>query len=391
MNYYARALELKEETVSHRRWFHQHAEVGLSMPQGQAYVLTELKKLGIRAKACGHGVSATLGKPGRCILLRADMDALPMAEESGLDFACPTGTEAHSCGHDLHAAMLLTAAKLLKENEAALDGTVKLMFQPGEETLEGARDMIAAGILADPTPDAALAYHVTAGHTPPGTFMYNSQDAMMFSADGFRITIGGRGAHGAYPHAAIDPIHIGCHVYLALEGLIAREADPAQANILTVGQFTAGNAPNIIPDNALLAGSIRSNHQPSRAHLTRRMREVTQKTAEAFGGSAAIDMLYQIPPLCCQQKLTEDMAAFMGQLEIPGATAIPGIHASASEDFAVIAEKIPSTFMYLSAGFPDARGEALAHNPKVQFNETVLPIGAAAYAHCATAWLRHNP
>ena len=287
--------------------------------------------------------------------------------------------------------MLLTAAKLLKENEAALDGTVKLMFQPGEETLEGARDMIAAGILADPTPDAALAYHVTAGHTPPGTFMYNSQDAMMFSADGFRITIGGRGAHGAYPHAAIDPIHIGCHVYLALEGLIAREADPAQANILTVGQFTAGNAPNIIPDNALLAGSIRSNHQPSRAHLTRRIREVTQKTAEAFGGSAAIDMLYQIPPLCCQQKLTEDMAAFMGQLEIPGATAIPGIHASASEDFAVIAEKIPSTFMYLSAGFPDARGEALAHNPKVQFNETVLPIGAAAYAHCATAWLRHNP
>ena len=116
MNYYERALELKDETIAHRRYFHTNAELGLNMPKGQAYVLAELKKLGIDAKPCGHGVSATLGKPGKCLLLRADMDALPMPEESGLPFACPTGTEAHCCGHDFHVAMLLTAAKMLKEN-----------------------------------------------------------------------------------------------------------------------------------------------------------------------------------------------------------------------------------------------------------------------------------
>ena len=163
MNYYERALALKEETVSHRRFFHVNAEVGLNMPKGQAYVLEELKKLGIDAQPCGHGVSATVGKGGKCLLLRADMDALPMAEESGLDFACPTGTEAHTCGHDFHVAMLLTAAKMLKENEANLEGTVKFMFQPAEETFEGAKDMIDNGILENPVPDAALAYHVTSG------------------------------------------------------------------------------------------------------------------------------------------------------------------------------------------------------------------------------------
>jgi metal-dependent amidase/aminoacylase/carboxypeptidase family protein len=129
MNYYERALQLQAETIAHRRWFHANAEVGLNMPKAQAYVLEELKKLGIAAQPCGHGVTATLGKPGKCILLRADMDALPMGEESGLEFACKSGTEAHCCGHDFHAAMLLTAARMLKENEDALEGTVKFMFQ----------------------------------------------------------------------------------------------------------------------------------------------------------------------------------------------------------------------------------------------------------------------
>ena len=152
MNYYERALALKEETIAHRRYFHTNAEVGLHMPQGQAYVLAELQKLGIDAKPCGNGVTATVGKPGKCILLRADMDALPMAEESGLDFACPTGTEAHCCGHDFHVAMLLTAAKMLKENEDALEGTVKFMFQPAEETFEGAKNMLETAFWKTPLP-----------------------------------------------------------------------------------------------------------------------------------------------------------------------------------------------------------------------------------------------
>ena len=390
MNYYERALALKEETVAHRRWFHSNAEVGLNMPKGQAYVLAELQKLGIDAAACGHGVTATVGKPGKCILLRADMDALPMAEESGLDFACPTGTEAHCCGHDFHVAMLLTAAKMLKENEDALEGTVKFMFQPAEETFEGAKDMLANGVLENPVPDVALAYHVTSGKMPVGIYMYNAASTMMFSVDGFKITVKGRGAHGAYPHASIDPINIACHVYLALEALIAREVDPAKANVLTIGKFTAGNANNIIPETAELQGTIRSNDKASRELLVRRMKEVAEKTAAVYGGTAEIEMLSEVPPLICDPKLTNEFVGYMGAMGIPGAMPYPGISASASEDFASIADKIPGTFMYLSAGFLDDRGLAPAHNPKVMFNEDVCPIGASSYAHCATEWLKNN-
>ena len=390
MNYYERALALKEETVAHRRYFHTNAEVGLNMPKGQAYVLDELQKLGIDAKPCGHGVVATVGKPGKCILLRADMDALPMKEESGLPFACPTGTEAHTCGHDFHVAMLLTAAKMLKENEEALEGTVKFMFQPAEETFEGAKDMIENGILEDPKPDAALAYHVTSGKMPTGIYMYNATSTMMFSVDGFKITIKGRGAHGAYPHASIDPINIACHVYLALEALIAREVDPAKANVLTVGKFTAGSASNIIPESAELQGTIRSNDKASRELLVRRMKEVAQRTAAVYYGTADIEMLSDVPPLICDPKLTNEIVGYMGAMGIPGAMPYPGISASASEDFASIADKVPGTFMYLSAGYLDERGEAPAHNPKVQFNEDVCPIGASCYAHCATEWLKNN-
>ena len=390
MNYYERALQLKEETVAHRRWFHTNAEVGLNMPKGQAYVLAELEKLGIEAKPCGHGVTATVGKPGKCILLRADMDALPMKEESGLPFACPTGTEAHCCGHDFHVSALLTAAKMLKENEDALEGTVKFMFQPAEETFEGAADMIANGILENPKPDAALAYHVTSGKMPVGIYMYNATGTMMFSVDGFKITVKGRGSHGAYPHAGIDPINIAVHVFLALEALIAREADPAKANVLTIGKFNAGSAPNIIPESCVLEGTIRSNDKSSREMLVRRMQEVAQRTAAVYGGTADIEMPTGVPPLICDPKLTNEIVGYMGAMGIPGAMPYPGISASASEDFASIADKIPSTFMYLSAGYLDDRGVAPAHNAKVQFNEEACPIASSCYAHCATEWLKNN-
>ena len=210
MNYYERAKELKEETIENRRYFHENAEVGLDMPKAKAYVMEKLREYGLEPKECGHGVTATLGKGGKVLLLRADMDALPMPEESGLSFACNTG-KVHACGHDFHAAMLLTAAKMLKENESELKGTVKFMFQPAEETFEGSKDMIEHGILDNPTVDAALAYHVSPGKMPVGIFMYNSTGTMMYSVDGFKITIHGKGAHGAYPQNSIDPINIGVH------------------------------------------------------------------------------------------------------------------------------------------------------------------------------------
>lgn len=392
MNYYERALELKDEIVENRRYFHTNAEVGVHMPKATAYVTEKLKEYGIEPKACGEGVTATVGKPGgKVILLRADMDALSMPELSGLPFACPTGTEGHCCGHDLHAAMLLTAAKLLKENEAELNGTVKFMFQPGEENFTGAVNMLANGILENPKPDVALAYHVGPGKIPMGMFMYNDTGkAVMFSMDGFEIHIKGRGSHGAYPQMSIDPINIGVHVHLALQELIARECNPSDAAVLTVGQFQAGSAPNIIPESALLTGTIRTNSPDARKLLKQRLVEVSQRTAEVYGGTAEVVFTGEICPLICDAALTREMVGYMKELPIPGLTGYPGITASASEDFALVAEQIPSVFMYLSAGFMDERGNASAHNPKVMFNEDVLPIGASCLAQCATQWLKNH-
>lgn len=211
MNYYERALELKDETIANRRHIHKNAETGLDLPKTKAYVMEKLTEYGLEPKDCGYGVTATLGKGGKVLLLRADMDALPMPEESGEEFACPTGKEAHTCGHDFHAAMLLTAAKMLKEKEDTLEGTIKFMFQPAEETFEGSKNMIENGILENPPVDAALAYHVSPGKMPIGLFMYNDKDTMMYSVDGFKITIHGKGSHGAYPHVGVDPINIGVH------------------------------------------------------------------------------------------------------------------------------------------------------------------------------------
>ena len=390
MNYYERALELKDETIANRRHIHKNAETGLDIPKTKAYVMEKLTEYGLEPKDCGYGVTATLGKGGKVLLLRADMDALPMPEESGEEFACPTGKEAHTCGHDFHAAMLLTAAKMLKEKEDTLEGTIKFMFQPAEETFEGSKNMIENGILENPPVDAALAYHVSPGKMPIGLFMYNDKDTMMYSVDGFKITIHGKGSHGAYPHVGVDPINIGVHIHLALQELIARESDPTHSCVLTIGQFAGGTAANIIPETAVLQGTIRTNKPEARELLVRRMKEVAEKTAAVYNGTVDIEMISEVPPLICNPKLTDEVVGYMQELGIPGLTPYPGISASASEDFAVIAEKIPSTFMYLSAGYLDERGQYPAHHPKAQFNEDVCPIGAACLAHCASQWLKNN-
>lgn len=390
MNYYERALELKDETIANRRHIHKNAETGLDLPKTKAYVMKKLTEYGLEPKDCGYGVTATLGKGGKVLLLRADMDALPMPEESGEEFACPTGKEAHTCGHDFHATMLLTAAKMLKEKEDTLEGTIKFMFQPAEETFEGSKNMIENGILENPPVDAALAYHVSPGKMPIGLFMYNDKDTMMYSVDGFKITIHGKGSHGAYPHVGVDPINIGVHIHLALQELIARESNPTHSCVLTIGQFAGGTAANIIPETAVLQGTIRTNKPEARELLVRRMKEVAEKTAAVYNGTVDIEMISEVPPLICNPKLTDEVVGYMQELGIPGLTPYPGISASASEDFAVIAEKVPSTFMYLSAGYLDERGQYPAHHPKAQFNEDVCPIGAACLAHCASQWLKNN-
>ncbi len=384
MNFYECALAMKEELQNNRRWLHEHAEVGLKLPETCAFVKEKLRSYGYTPVDCGSGVTAELGEGKPCILLRADMDALPMKEETGLDFACK-GENFHGCGHDCHAAMLLGAAKLLKEQKGQLPGTIRLMFQPGEEVLLGAADMISHGVLRDV--DAVLGIHVGAGSTLPGTVLYNDSGAMMVSSDGFHILVQGRGAHGAYPQKSIDPINIACHIHLALQTLIARECTPQDCCLLTIGQLTAGSSWNIIPDTALLSGSIRSRDEEARQKLLQRMEEVAHKTAEAFGGSVKVQRLAGVPPLCCDPKLTRELLSYLKESDLPKLNFQGGVQVTAADDFALLAKEVPGCYLYLTAGFDDERGKAPAHNPKVQFNEDVLPMGVAVLAQGAVGWL----
>ena len=390
MDYLKRSEELFEETVENRRHLHQTPELGLELPETTAFIMEKLTEIGYDPKPCGGGVVACVGKTGgKTVLLRGDVDALPMKEESGLPFASQR-ENAHTCGHDIHGAMLLTAAKMLKENEAALDGMVKLMFQPGEEPLTGARSMIADGVLENPKPDAALGYHVGSGSAPVGLFIYNRESTLQNSSDNFRIDIQGKGGHGASPNECIDPVNIAAHIILSLESVIAREVKSTQASVLTIGKVVAGNAGNIIPDTAELYGTLRCDSKEEREFLLRRLDEVVEMTAKTYRGSAKVTIVAGTPPLICDPQMVDDFVSYMKELDVPGQCEYNGMHVTSSDDMAMVLSEIPGAYMFLSAGFADGRETYNQHHPKVEFNEEVMKSGAAYLAHCATRWLEEH-
>lgn len=391
MDYLIRANDLKNELISNRRYLHTNAEIAMELPKTTEFIMKKLAEMGYEPiQICESCVSVSVGNGlGKVLLLRADMDALPMKESSDLEFAS-INEACHACGHDLHAAMLLGAAKMLKENENQIEGTIKFLFQAGEETFQGAKAVIAAGILENPKVDAALAYHVGAGKLPVGTYLYNNENTLMLSNDGFKITVRGIGSHGAYPHHSVDPINIATHIYLGLQELISREVDPTDTCVLTIGSFNAGTAPNIIPETAVMQGTIRNVSVKSREFLVKRMKEISELTSEVYRGTVSVEMTSEVPPLICNPEFTNEILEYMKEMQMDGLIGYPKIQSSASDDFAEILSLVPGTYMYLAAGFPDQENNYQAHNPTVRFNEDVLAFGAAALAHCATRWLKNN-
>ena len=382
MNYYERAQELNEETIANRRYFHTNAEVGLDMPKAKAYVMKKLTEYGLEPKECGYGVTATLGHGGKCIMLRADMDALPMPEESGEPFACPTGKEAHACGHDFHAAMLLTAAKMLKENESELEGTVKFMFQPAEETFAGSKKLIAAGILENPKVDAAVGMHVMLDSSKPA--LNYGLGYMTSSCDGFKITVHGNGCHGAMPELGIDPINVGLHIYSAFQNLIARETPSAERAILTFGAFNAGATPNIVPGEAVLMGTLRTYNKELREKLVSRMHEICEYEGKAFGATVDYEVLSDVPSTYSDPEMTKELAGYASEIE-PGIIGKTNYMVTPSDDFAFLSEHVPTTYFMIDAKVDGCPVQH--HNPGVLFNEDALPYGAAVHATCAFNWL----
>ncbi len=391
MNMLDEAKTLLDEMTRHRRYIHQNAELGDNLPLTTAYVMRELRAMGYEPREiCKSGVSAVAGTKGKAVLLRADMDALPVAEETDLPFKSVTGYM-HACGHDMHAAMLLGAARLLKNHEAELPGRVTLMFQPAEEGPGGAGPMIEAGVLENPKVEAAFAAHVLGAspHFKNGGVICAS-GPYMASCDNYRITIRGKGGHGAMPYLTVDPINVGAHIVLALQTINARETNVQDPLVLTFGRFSAGSAPNVIPDTAILEYTLRTFDEDLRQHTLARIRAIMESTAAMFGASIEEEDLVSFPPLKNDPALAAETAESLRSLLGKDNVVMMSHKVMGSEDFSLISQLVPSCYMIVPAIRPEAKYQMPQHHPKVDFEESSLAVGAAALARAAVEWLERN-
>ena len=381
--FYELAEKMQDETIKMRRDLHQIPEIGLEVEKTCDYVEGKLKEIGLEPVRYGNsGISAIIdsGKEGKCLLLRADMDALPMSEDNDLPFKATNGC-AHTCGHDTHAAMLISAAKILTGNKDQFKGKVKLMFQSAEEIFKGSRFMIEHGILENPKVDAALAMH-TSLDEEPGSFGYNL-GYMTTSCDNFKITIVGKGSHGAYPHTAHDPIYAGVLLYTHFMELIAREKDPNKVATLTFGQFTAGSNSNIIPNECIMQGTLRTYQPEVREYTKARIAEAVKAVEVLTQTKIDVDYFSGVPSLYSDPSLTEFFAeTIKDNMDLK---AIKDSKIMASEDMACVAEKVKTTYLMLNMKTKGC--DAAHHNPKVIFNEDALKYGTAIFAICAVNYL----
>lgn len=380
-----RAQELEASMKSDRRYLHQNAEVGFDLPITTKYVMDRLQEIGLEPKEiCKSGVTALIEgkKPGKTYLLRADMDALSMNEENVLEFASKTNA-AHNCGHDMHTAILLGAAQILKENVDELEGNVRLMFQPNEEAFLGSKAMIEAGVLDDVNVASCmhmmLDYDASNYACAPGFFSS--------SCDGFKITVNGKGCHGAMPHLGIDPINVGMSICTAFQQLVSRETPPKETASLTFGQFSGGNTPNIVPDKVVIQGTLRTYNAELRAKLVNRMQTIVKSAGEMYGTTVEYEVLSDVPSIYVNPEMLEEVKTYLSEIE--GLTlANDNFRITPSDDMAFISEKVPTVYLLLQARVKD--NPYPHHNPKVLFDESAMTWGAAMHAQCAFEWLRNH-
>lgn len=399
------AAALADTLVADRRYLHAHAETGFDLSDTLAYVKKQLTDMGYEPVECGKaGLIALAGgkKKGKVFLIRGDMDALPIKEQSGVDFACKND-RMHACGHDMHTAMMLGAARLLKEHEDEIEGTVKLMFQPAEEIFEGSKDMIAHGLLENPKVDAALMIHVMAGMPfPAGTVIVSPPGVSAPAADYFEITVQGSGCHGSMPNAGVDPLNAAAHILIALQEIHARELAMGERAVLTIGTFHGGTAANAIPDSAVLGGSLRTFDEETRAFIKSRMQEVAGSVASAFRAKAEITFGSGCPTLVNNPELADCADRYMkellglqhafsaAQLAAMSAGGGQSGKAAGSEDFAYVSQEVPSLMLALAAGQPDKGYQYPQHHPMVKFDESALTDGCAVYVYAAMKWLEEH-
>ena len=375
--------ELNDYLVGIRRNLHQIPELSTDLPKTQAAVCAELDKLGIEYKKnnADSGIIGIIkgGKPGKTILLRADMDALHITEQTGLPFASTNGCM-HACGHDAHAAMLLGALKVINQNKDKLNGNVKFVFQTGEETCKGAKIAIKEGVLDGV--DAVFGMHIGSildPKIPSGTFIV-IPGCCMASYDRFILKVKGTGCHGSTPEKGVDPVTIASHIVISLQEVIAREIAAPSPAVITIGKIGGGFAYNVIPNEVEIEGTTRAFDDGVRQFMAKRIGEISSSVAATFRGSCDYEMDWGAPPVINDAEMAK--LAGNAAIRVLGAENVQTSRPSpnmAGEDFAYYLAERPGAFMFLSSSDPAKHTDIPHHNPKFDVDEDVLHQGSAVF------------
>jgi amidohydrolase len=377
---------LLADAVALRRAIHAEPELGLDLPKTTAKVKAALAglPLEIREGPSTSGLVAILrGQAnGRTVLLRGDMDALPLVEETGLAFTSQNAGAMHACGHDTHVAMLAGAARALCERRDRLAGTVMFMFQPGEEGWHGARFMIEDGLL-DPLPDAAFALHISP-NMPAGIFAGRA-GPLLASSDKLRIRVIGRGGHASMPHDALDPVPVACEIVLALQALVTRRISVMDPAVITIPRIEAGTTDNVIPEDARLWGTLRTLSEHTRQIAHEGIRRVAENIAAAHGAKAEVEIEYGFPVTVCDGRVVELAERTAKALFGESGWVTMAHPMMGAEDFSYVLQKLPGAMAFLGAAPQggDYRTCCALHSNRMVLDETVMARGIAM--HCAMA------
>ena len=390
------ARAIQPDVVAIRRRIHRHPEIGTDLPITQGEIVDELARLGLEGRR-GKALSSVVaviegGRPGRTVLLRGDMDALPLHEDTGLDFASEVHGAMHACGHDTHVAMLLGAARLLQERRAELPGRVILMFQPGEEGYGGAKTMIEEGLLdagvagGGERPTGTLAIHISTRY--PSGEIHIRPGPEMASTDTIRVTVHGKGGHASAPHTALDPIVVAAEIVLALQTMVSRRVDVFDPAVVTIAQITAGTTNNIIPESAFLFGTIRTLSAERREQVRAGVRQVAEGIAAAHGATAEVELEAGYPVTVNDPEYTAFVTEVAGDLL--GKDRVQELKAPimGGEDFSYVLEEVPGAMAFLGGTPPgiDPEKGPQNHSNLVVFDEDAMATGVALYAAVA---IRH--
>ncbi|MCX7975977.1 MAG: amidohydrolase [Bellilinea sp.] len=379
-----KSLSLFSYSQNFRRDFHRHPELGFQEYRTAEVVARELRALGLEVTTgiAQTGVSAVIegSRPGRVVMLRFDMDALPIEEQTGAEYASQNPGVMHACGHDGHMAIGLTAARLLQENRDLIHGTIKLVFQPAEEGLGGAERMVAENVLENPHVDFCLGLHLW--NEKPLGWAAVVPGAFMAGADFFTVRIFGKGGHGGLPEKTIDPIVATAQIIMGLQTIVSRNIAPLESAVVSVTQMAAGSAYNIIPNQAELRGTIRTFLPEVRDIVIARLEQIVRSIAMGMNCEAEIDLQRLTWPVINHPRVTEMVQRVINTL-LPEFRIENNYRSMVSEDMAVFLNEVPGCFFFIGSGNPEKGLNASHHHPKFDFDEQVLSQGAAILAAAA--------